>query len=69
MDKHMGYRPVDRIDQGGQNSPKMAKPKCPITTNRAILATKKTLNLTRATKLIMVSDNEYINHKYDLEER
>ena len=33
MDKYIVCRAVDMIFQGGQNSPQMAKPRCPKPTN------------------------------------
>ena len=56
MDKYIVCRAANKIFQGGQNSPGMAKPRYPRPTNGAILATKKMLNLSRAAKF-MVSDN------------
>ena len=67
MDKYIVCRAADMIFHGGQNSPEMAKPRCPNPRNEAILAIKKLSNLSKAA-MLMVSDNKYSDHKYDLEE-
>ena len=62
MDKYIVYRALTKTYKGGQNSPRMVKPRCPRPTNGAILATKKMLNLSRAAKfMVSIIDIVIIN--------